>query len=742
MFESRKAKFTLSAVIGALVCVGSPLAIAADVVLEEIVVTATKRETRAQETPVPLTVFSEGMLERANTAAVTDLETQAPSMQFGNDNSDYKVKIRGIGSDNITLNSKQGVALHQDGVYMARPSSFGAALYDVQRVEVVRGPQGTLYGRNATGGAINVISNPPTNEFEARADFLYGNYDRTRERAVFNVPLVDEKLAFRLTASKEDRDGYQENRYPGGTQGDDADTLYLRGQLLWTLSEDASITARANHYKSRGVGPVRNSLPTALSQPAFPNDLRLTYKNQAEHNYTDQSLFALEGNFGMSWAQATALVNYSTYDIDILQDTDASLNPFPVPPNGETSTLGFVQSAKQFSTELRLSSVSDGRFRWLAGLFYYDENADEVGDIVVNQIVFNPVVVPPGLRPATLRAFGRTEVNNTSYAAFTDLSYKVTDTLTATVGARYTRDEGEGSDVQTQISTGFPFCFTPFPCVLPTATYPKKTWSKSTWKAGLDWQVAPDHLLYAVASTGFRSGGFNVSDASETYYDPEDLRAFELGSKNTFAGGRARLNVSAFYYDYKDQQIQQIVDFADLTENSESEVYGAELEFGLQALEQLEIEGHVSYLHGTHEAFLSQDPGRPGGPDGSRLTPDLFNLAGNELANTPRFSGHLGATYTVPLVRLKGDVVFRVQSYAQEDMYLRAFNLPVDQQDGYTKSDAYVTFNSYGNWFLTGGVSNIEDEDVVAGVEVSPAGRFHANLRPPRTWFVSVGVNF
>lgn len=704
---------------------------------DEIIVTANKRAQRAQDVATPLSVLDEGAIERSNSGSVSDLGTQVPSLNFSADNSDSKVTIRGVGSDNVDPNTQQGVALHQDGVYLGRPASFGIALYDAQRVEVLRGPQGTLYGRNATGGAINVVTNQPEHQFGVGMEMLYGSEDRMRARGFVNLPIVDDTLALRATGIREVREGFQTNLKPGGSEGDDLDIAYIRGQLRWDIAPGSAITARASYYRSGGVGPVRNRLASPVDGAAVYADPRVTFKDLRETSDLDQALYAIDGSFDLGPVTATLLVNYSNFDSAINQDTDASPTSVPL-PGGRDWRLGIVSDSHQFSTEARLNSNGTGPLTWLVGAFYFDEDVTQLGNISLRQSL-----IPPAFTISSLSSNSTLNVKNKSYAGFADLTYKF-GTVSLNLGARYTKDEVRGSYVEAQRNVGIPFCFAfppGTPCITNTSERPARDFSKFTWKVGLDWDVTPDNKLYGTVSTGFRAGGFNTGTAAaDLYYDPEDLTAFEIGSKNAFFDNRVILNLSGFYYDYKNQQINQIINFAGLVQNSESEVYGAEAELIFRASTRFHVDAHIAYLSATVKSFVSEDPARPNGPDGIPANGDRFVVSGNHLANTPEWSGHLGATYTLPLGGA-GELILRGQTYFQSRSYLRVFNLePFDAQRSYTKSDIFLTYDSKNHWSVFGGVTNIEDEDVLSGIEVTPAGRFLGGYRAPRTWMA--GLNF
>ena len=250
--------------------------------LEEIVVTAEKRETNLQTLGISVSAFDGDMLDAVGSRDMLELSRFVPNLQIGTETSDLKVMIRGVGSDNLEAFSDPGVAVHIDDVYQARPSGGNYLFHDMQRVEVLRGPQGTLYGRNANGGAINFISNKPTGEFEAGLDIGTGDENLQLFRGMLNAPIVGDQLMFRVAGSGEMQDGYQKNLVVGGTEGNDKDDTSLRAQLLWQPSSRVSFLLAARELERGGVGPVRKraSSPgldtfTARRRPRQLSGLRL-----------------------------------------------------------------------------------------------------------------------------------------------------------------------------------------------------------------------------------------------------------------------------------------------------------------------------------------------------------------------------------------------------------------------------------------------------------------------------------
>ena len=719
---------------------------ATDARLEEVVVTAEKRESDIQRTSVAVTAFSQRMLDDLDIRELTDFQNFVPSLVFSRDNSEFKVSIRGVGSDDVGINSQPGVALHLDGVFIGRASGFNAATYDIQRIEVLRGPQGTLYGRNSTGGTINVHSQPPDYELSGIGDVRFGSYDEVRLRGALNVPFVKDTAAARVTIVSEDRDGYERNLYPGGTEGGDADNTYWRAQFLLEPTDDLRLILRASQFESRGVGPSRERLQTpadaqreAADEIIEDPELNTVWKDTAEQQSVDLDLYSLQADWELSFATLTALASYGESNFEWIADADQNRGR-ATDPDGYDFVLGAAPIAsEQTLGELRLTSVSPGPFEWLLGAFYFNEDASMDFFLMsdsLNTGRFNGLI-------DSVSIISNPAIETTSYAGFGQFSYAfgADEQFKLIAGARYTHDEADG-ELYDRVDLSLP---PPGFSIIADETL-SETWSETTWKIGADWQMSETSLLYATISTGFRAGGLNfeASSPDEAIYDPEDLTAYEIGSKNRFLDDRLQLNLAAFYYDYEDFQTFQIVDGALFIENAaEVSNYGLEAELAALVTSAFAIDAHASFQHGRFDSFLSGDPLYRRGPDGIRNSGDeLYDLSGNHIPNNPDFSGHLGAQYTWSIGNL-GSLAIRGQTYYQTEVYSRAFNLEVGKQDSFTRSSVQARFDGASErWYLVGGVNNIEDDDVLANIAIAGGGQIVANVAPPRTWYVGFGFQF
>lgn len=718
----------------------------------DIVVTARKRDESAQDVGAALSVFGEDRLELLGAANASSLAYSVPNMIIGNEKADLKVMIRGVGSDNIQAFSDPGVAFHIDGVYQARPSGGNALFYDLQRVEVLRGPQGTLYGRNATGGVVNLISKAPSDRFEGSADFGFGNYNAFQQRAMVNVPIVAGVLAFRAAGTHETRDGYERNLHPGGgTRGNDADDSFGRAQLLFTPGERFDLTLRASLFEKTGVGPSRkrvNPPPGNCPDCNFvqrPDDLRTAYKDARESFDTRTRAFSATANYAFDFATLTMIGAYQKSRTALVQDPDQSFLPFGQP--GGTSVLATVaQRSTQESYEARLGSNGDGRLQWLVGGFYMKEHPRQ-STLLDRRPSF----------AAYVNIDVAQDIRTTSLAGFGQLSYDLTDTLKATGGVRYSHDKKDGTG-GTVISVDPPG---PAPLTRSGSHdfHVVDSWSEVTWKGSLEWKVLPETLLYANASTGYKAGGFNFGSTVPDTYDPEHITAFEVGANATISPA-FRINAATFYYKYTNLQVYQVLNQTVFTSNAKgADIFGVEIDAVWKPAPGLRIDLTGGYLDTrysnfrlTSSLFLDTAPGTPLPPafstfnlppftrPGAAGQPLSFDLEGRQLINAPRWSGRIGAQYSFDVAG--GELTARVQTYLQSKLYLRALNLdPYDRQNGYSKTDARLSY-SRKNFTIEAFVDNIENKDVIANMEVTDTGTYLANLKSPRTYGLRVGMNF
>lgn len=710
----------------------------------EIVVTAQRRAESVQDVPISITALTGETLEAAGIQDTENLSTLTPGLLVQR-SVVGQIRIRGIGNENYTISGDPGVAVHSDGVYVARAAAGLFDLFDIQRVEVLRGPQGTLYGRNATGGVINVIPNTPQAEFSGRLSASYGNYDAFRMDGYINAPLSD-SVAIRIAALGNYRDGFTRNTNAaaaarGFGRLDSKDVFALRAQVANTddgpfsarlafeyLNDDSNLSA----YKYRNRP---NALPTSDfggGAQAFTKPFLRTVNQGFELNIpgtnrriaNDDDVFKTVQK-GIALHLGYDFGNVSLSSISGFRDTKFNwLN------DGDGADIFFVNylqqdSSKQYSQEFQLSGGGE-KIEWLAGAFYFRETGES----------FIALPFPFGANlPFYITIDGTAKTR--ALAGFGEVRWNVTDRLKVTLGGRYS-SEKRAAAYRYEINFGAPVVANPDL---------KETFNAFTPRLVVNYELTDDLNIYASATRGFKSGGFNLL-AIQPSFDPEKLWSFEGGFKATFGGGRGFVNGNVFYTDYKDVQVQQIVNLSSvLTNAAAATIKGAELEVGYRERKGLEAGGTLAFLDATYDKFCTGDPTQPTAPISAGCNAaNPIDLTGNRFPRAPKWtlSGYLG--YTADLGR-GGSLGARVDVRYQSLTYFTQFNRPLISQNGYTLVNGRVTWTSADEKFaFSAFANNLTNKKYFT--EVLESGAFNPQLvgqgyvAPPRTYGVAATVNF
>ncbi len=727
--------------------------------IEEIVVTAQKRETNLQDTPLAVSAFSGADLDTAGALEIEDLTFVVPNLHYGRTQGGPQgpggITIRGISS----AGGDRSTAFHVDGVYInAGAAAEVLTFFDVERVEVLRGPQGTLYGRNATGGAVNVISKPPTEEFEAFGDIQLGNFDQIRSRAVLNAPLIGDRAFARLSLVQEDRDGFQRNLTTDrrSQDADDARDFGARGQMLFRPIEDVSLTVRGTYSHRGGVGVANRIIgdyPSEIFlQPDQPVGLDLYNDSEASPNPTnprhvradfignrDETQWNV--NAQLSWelpelpllgaTELTAIASYSKRDDERVVDSDLADIPL--------LSVGFDDEVAEIVSEVRLSSVDSDHLEWVAGVFYLDSEEDLT--IGGRSLPFS--LVNPAFEITTEQL---TQRDDRSFAVFGQATYTLFDDWRLTGGLRYSYDEKNATFDQPPV---FLLPGDEMPFIPGTASVDRVTWDEVTGKVGVDWQLFDDHMLYAAVSRGYKAGVINTAPRldqstglptgdSLPNADPEIIWSYEAGAKNLFFDNRLQLNLTGFYYDYQDLQVTVVVENTFATQNAaEATVWGFELETMARPVPELLLIANASYLNAEYDQFIGFRE-----EDRFQLPADF---SGNQLTRAPRYSVNLAAQYDFDIGKW-GVVSPRVQFYASDDVFFRSANDRTDKQDNYTKTDVRLGWQSEGGALSVAGfIDNVNNQDVIQSqiVGTSLVGwPLTTALDEPRTMGVRVAYRF
>ena len=740
--------------------------------LQEIVVTAQRRQESLQTAAIAVSALSAEQLASSGASKVQDLTQLIPALQVSQAAGPYPLYfLRGVGNFNGNSLSDAAVAVSLDGVYVARPSSTVGMFYDLERVEVLKGPQGTLYGRNATGGAINVITRKPTDEFGADASLDIGNYDLVKVGGDLNLPLSD-RIAARFSAQSIDRHGFLSD----GT--DDENGRAARAQLRARATDTLTLNVGADFYHQGGRGPGATVLPGGLTG-FLDGNARIGMNDPRAGAVFSQALVFPAADFlGPPLQKALA---YAPLPTRVFQNNDywglsgtldwvTDAGTLTVIPAYRHSKLDFNstspsfliaqhESDEQTSLEARFASTEAGPWSYLGGIYYLYENI-HVGPAVYDQ-EYNASVQAYGTRTRSFAAFGR-------------LRYSLTDSLRLTAGARWTRDEkslaGEYASAQSLCLpflgwSANPASVPPPPLCLggvgqivaPNPTINLDTsnsWSRATWRAGAEWDVRPQSLAYASVETGFKSGGFYFTHDNPVY-DPEKVTAYTLGAKNRFFGNRLQLNFEAFYWDYRDQQISHIVaDSAGVvvfaTQNvGKATIKGAELETQYLLTDTTLLAADAQYLDSSYDSFAYTLPnfGAPAATSCAATpvgTVYDVNCSGRTPPQSPRWTLNLGLQQTFPMG--SGSIVANANTHFQTTALVGLEFLPQEMQGAYWWTDLNLGYRAdRGRWSVTACVDNVSNTTVLNVVTPQPlAGEaiFSAAVRPPRTYGVRGSFSF
>ncbi len=679
----------------------APAAPKADDNIVEVIVTAQKRSETASKTPLAITAFTGDTLKSSGVVSVADIQNVAPSVTIGKDGFGVNINIRGVTTTDTTSKGEQGIAFNVDGIPMGRPTEQGLAFFDVSRVEVLRGPQGTLYGKSSTGGAINVITNRPSSAFDASADAEIGDYGTRRLNAMVNVPASD-TLAFRLAVNANKRDGYI-TLTDGDEARNDEDNTSGRLSMLWKPSAYFNwlLTYTAGQVKGVGQGAVPylyvvDNNSGKAQREAFGNP----FGGATDENFGNIST---EMNAVFGAVHATLVGAHMHFEAN---DLTSSTND----PNGNTAGpfSGFYawrQYRGKVDTdyaELRFSNDQPGVLDWVAGINYAKE------DITESDHNWNAPVADPTLAASTNGIDPLNNTVHTSSGIFAQLTWHATDALRLTLGVRQSKDEvnrigtfaaGPGPWLD---PAGNP-CVAPNDCV-GGPNNGHQSADKPTWRLGADYQIAPNQMVYGYIATGYKAGGFNDFDPATGgvgTYEPEDLTAYEIGYKGR-PMANLQFNSDIFYYDYAKAQVSSLENiegnFVIYTRAVPEKISGWENELTWRPTPSDTITGSLVLESSKYQTFFA---GLMGDVDWSGYTLD----------KTPDTTTTISYSH---IWSLNDDrtLVFNIFSkYSSSYLLSDIQNAIQYTQKGFTRSDLTVTYNiKGGNYYIQGYVKNVEDQ--------------------------------
>lgn len=708
--------------------------------LGEIIVTAQRRAESLQKIPVAVSAIGGDMLAATVSTDLSSFGASVPGLNVSEQVGQARLTLRGIGVDNISAGAESSVAFNQDGVFFSRSAAALASFYDIERLEVLRGPQGTLYGRNATGGSVNILTRRPDFDTEGGASLTAGNYKTINAEAYVSGGVSD-TVAVRLSGQVQNHSGYGENIVTGR----DIDTRHsqgVRGQILVEPNERLTLLVGADYYRSddrsnsyRYFGPAGLSptgdvvTPTALllggQVPDSPRDIA-----SARDPKSDTEFWGARADLTYEVSDEVMLRSLTAYRrSDYTNLTDIS------PLGIDLFPLTNAEKSDQYTQEFQFNWDTD-RNKLVTGLFYLNETIDGFLSAPFNLLA----VGGPNLFVQGYYAGGRLETE--AAAAFAQDTYSLTDSLRATLGVRYSWERKKVAD-----QSDFDFDRPHAPGNRPR--FPvhreRETFQSFTPKLGLDLDLDPQTLLYASFSKGFKAGTFNLGAAGPVL-NPEKVDAYEVGLKSTLADGMLRANLSGFYYDYADLQVGKVQGQLLVLENAATaEIYGLEGEFTAEPVRDLVIGLNASYLHARFKRYVTADQARPGGDGTTRDSNGVpaFDLSGNALPQSPDFTIDLSAEYTFDLP--DGSLTVRGESNWSDRVYFTPFNRDAVSQAPYDIQNVFVTYRADGGLRVTGFVRNIANKTVRSAGQVatvlvgSPVIGF---VKPPRTYGLTTAIDF
>ncbi|MDR7155710.1 iron complex outermembrane receptor protein [Sphingobium xenophagum] len=715
--------------------------------INDIVVTAQRRAENLQKSSLSISVLTAEQIGRQGVSRTEDIARIAPGVQIGTSGAIPQIYVRGVGDPSQTALSNPAIALNIGGVNYARPQAAGTAFYDLERIEVLKGPQGTLYGRNSSGGAVNVLpTRPKLGTLEGLVNIEAGNYQAISSDGAINLPLGD-TVALRASYLLRTRDGYLSD----GSSDDKRQAVRL--QLLFEPSDAVSVLLFGAYAHMGGIGngyalydpkgnplrtPPRPSIgsfdpwtsatdargaailatgapPPVLTAPD-PNGL---YQNNEFWNFQG------ELNADLGFAKLTFIPSYqrSTIDYKIFSSINFQVR--------EDAGRGRPESSKAYSGELRLSNESDW-LKWVVGGFYYNEKQHYV--VTANQGLLQNVSLSADLQTESAAAFGQATAS-------------VSNTIRLIGGLRYTEEKRNLAGTRTSNL--------PVPGTNPLPVNGIAKSSSVDFKVGFEFDLAPQNMLYGNYTTGFKAGG--VSPAVAPPYQPERVKTFTLGMRNRFFDNKLQVNVEGFYLEYKNQQVQSVAPdnlgiLSGLIYNAgQAKSYGAEGSVVFQATSNDNLSASLVYNKTRYDSFIYQTPqfALPSGKTGCVVTPASppfaqVDCSGQSLPLAPKWTGNVAYSHVFDLdtngtLTFNGDMQFASEREASADF------IPNTRLPAYQVFNAALTYALPGDTLsVTGFVRNISNEPVyLAAFQNSFVPSFvGVSIAPPRTYGLRLSYRY
>jgi iron complex outermembrane receptor protein len=769
----RPATLFLVAVLLAVESVQAELAAG---VLEEVLVVAQRRTENLQEIPIAVTALQADALDALNIVNTSDFEAVVPSLSIRD--APRRLFIRGIGRATNSLGTEPGIAVYTDQVYNSEPTLMGvASSLTMERIEILRGPQGTLYGRNATGGAVNVITKRPTEDFEHHLRAKAGDYDLFNWGAASSGPITDE-LGYRVYAYRDKRDGYIENK--GGSDLWDEDHDGWGAQLNWDLSDEFNIWLS---YRSSEADDMRTGIiPGEYLITPYVTDVEVESSLILREGYLwDKENPAVEDPYTVDLNDPLRAETYDSnnYTAHITWDIPAATLKYIGNYNeskyktsngdyGYTSRedIRLVHSVsdsfERYSHELQLLSAVEGPLQWVAGLYYFHSERDQPFGIRNLEAGYLANVSPTGSledsRPNPgLWAYHQTaDLKSESMAIYGDANYSFNEAWKLTAGLRYSYDEKEGEesrliavDIIQDPSSEADCCGLLFSDPEDNARELDDDWDNVSGRAVLEYMPDDGHLLYASVATGYKAGGIRLGTIDdEPHVDEETVLSYEFGYKSSFSEN-LQINAAAFFYDYQDMQVMVSrlvegsagfsVTLPQMANADEAEVKGVEIEAVWLPSASLSLMANYSYTDGEYTDFCCHPDEKIYPPPDP---PQLEDLSGNPMIQTPKNKFFVNASYALQTTSF-GEFVPSVSYSWVDERQFDVFDTDATLADDYYRLDAMVTwFSPTESIRVIASGRNLTDKQTWTSLSRGSFNEVYGHINEPRTWAMEVQYDF
>ena len=710
--------------------------------LTDIIVTAQKRSERLQDVPVSVLAVTPELLTKTGADTTAALTNLVPGLNTDSSVAGFHPFLRGVGTNSASAGNENSVSVYLDNIYLASMNGGFLNLSSVESVEVLKGPQGTLFGRNATGGVIHIKTRDPSHNFGGSAMASYGDHQTGKGSLYVTGGLSDNLAADLAVFVRRQGEGYGTNLHTGNDIYKD-NSFTVRSKLLFTPSPDDRLTLAVDYSKSDGSGMTYRPIPGSSlnwggNNPALPFGGPYQFPATGGHwdidhardpSYTQKSggvALTYEHNF--DWATLSSFTAYRENTVD----NSWSATPIPI----DAQNVRWHQPENQFSQELQLSSRSSSEVKWILGLYYLQSS-----------VKYDPFAIAgTSIAPTQVQFVMKQTIKSPAiYGQFTAPISALGDT-NITGGLRYTIDKRAINGATQIVLQSTPLRYERDPANVLATVNPavdSKTFRTFTWRLGIDHHFSRDNMIYLTYNRGFKAGSYNAIPPSPTPTNPEYLDAYEIGMKNGLFGGRATLNLAAFLYKYRDLQVTIFNQTAATTINAaKAEIKGLDIDFNAQVTDNLrfnisaEILDHkfVKYPNGPILTLLTVAQG--GGVD--RVFGDL---SGKPLPYTSDFTFTTGLFYKIPtsVGDFDANVNFNYNkgySFEPSDAVPRKSFVDLSGTIGYTLKNGTTRISVYGNNLTNAAVPKI----VANGA--NPGGYAEVTYRPPRTYGVSLSQNF